>query len=77
MSKVPESFPFTTYLTFNAINALENIISYERVAGEARKYEEKWFPYRSLSRLLVKQFVIFYVQEDTIFHPYTLCSAWL
>ena len=77
MSKAPESFPFTTYLTFNAINSLENIISYERVAGEARKYEEKWFPYRSLSRLLVKQFVIFYVQEETIFHPYTLCSAWL
>ena len=77
MSKGPESFPFTTYLTFNAINALENIISHERVAGEARKYEEKWFPYRSLSRLLVKQFVIFYVQEETIFHPYTLCSAWL
>ena len=77
MSKAPESFPFTTYLTFNAINSLENIISYERVAGEARKYEEKWFPYRSLSRLLVKQFVIFYVQEETIFHPNTLCSAWL
>ena len=77
MSKAPESFPFTTYLTFNAINSLENIISYERVAGEARKYEEKWFPYRSLSRLLVKQFVIFHVQEETIFHPYTLCSAWL
>ena len=35
MSKAPESVPFTTYLTFNAINALENIISYERVAGEA------------------------------------------
>lgn len=47
MSKAPESFPFTTYLTLNAINALENIISHERVAGEARKYEEKWFPYRS------------------------------
>ena len=77
MSKAPESFPFTTYLTFNAINALENIISYERVTGEAGKYEGKWFPYQSLSRLLVKQFVIFYVQEETIFHPYTLCSAWL
>ena len=77
MSKAPESFPFTTYLTFNAINALENIISYEMVTGEAGKYEEKWFPYQSLSRLLVKQFVIFYVQEETIFHPYTLCSAWL
>ena len=69
MSKALESFPFTTYLTFNAINALENI-SYERVAGEAGKYEEKWFPYRSFSRLPFKQFVIFYVQEQTIFHPY-------
>ena len=77
MSKAPESVPFTTYLTFNAINALENIISYERVAGEAGKYEKKWLPYQSLSRLPFKQFVIFYVQEETIFHPYTLCSAWL
>ena len=51
MSKAPESFPFTIYLTFNEINALENIISYERVTGEAGKYEEKWPPYRSLSRL--------------------------
>ena len=77
MSTAPESFPFTTYLTLNAINVLENITSYERVAGEAGKYEEKWFPYRSLSRPPFKQFFILYVQDETIFHPYTLCSAWL